>query len=386
MGAPCFRAGFCSKTIIPDSEEHPLASSRAVPKAVLRWIRAYTIDPDPIEGTTVTIEGLTNGTGYSHRVRSKNRLGASDWSAHVDTTPKQRLAAPTLTYVEPLPLRRAHLKWTDDANPSDDTEYEVQISAPPLTQTTPPNWEFVATVTSVDDGHVIDLDNVLTKRILPTGFADPDHDYFEIRIVAKDVTNAKLDSYPSRTIRIIDDPLLQTGGRAYAPNSDGEAVLQWATVSNGSNYSVRYRVLGDGKGIVVVPGVVPIVITTAIDHTDPDWPKGGNWPYHNGEVNSETPDSPGKKTITGLDEDELYAFQINYEIGGILVFSARDAYVWPSVELPSGRVATFPSFGHHNNRVFEYIICDETFPAADRAEWVKLIKHAFGQWQEATSD
>ena len=39
LGAPCFRAGFSSKTIIPDSEEHPLASSRAVPKAVLRWIR-----------------------------------------------------------------------------------------------------------------------------------------------------------------------------------------------------------------------------------------------------------------------------------------------------------------------------------------------------------
>ena len=43
LGAPCFRAGFCSKTIIPDSEEHPLASSRAVPKAVLRWIRAYRL-------------------------------------------------------------------------------------------------------------------------------------------------------------------------------------------------------------------------------------------------------------------------------------------------------------------------------------------------------
>ena len=25
LGAPCFRAGFCSKTIIPDSEEHPIA-------------------------------------------------------------------------------------------------------------------------------------------------------------------------------------------------------------------------------------------------------------------------------------------------------------------------------------------------------------------------
>ena len=45
MGAPCFRAGFCSKTIIPDSEEHPLASSRAVPKAVLRWIRANAYSP-----------------------------------------------------------------------------------------------------------------------------------------------------------------------------------------------------------------------------------------------------------------------------------------------------------------------------------------------------
>ena len=40
LGAPCFRAGFCSKTIIPDSQEHPLTSSRAVPKAVLRCIRA----------------------------------------------------------------------------------------------------------------------------------------------------------------------------------------------------------------------------------------------------------------------------------------------------------------------------------------------------------
>ena len=37
-GAPSL--GFCSKTIIPDLEEHPLASSRAVPKAVHRWIRA----------------------------------------------------------------------------------------------------------------------------------------------------------------------------------------------------------------------------------------------------------------------------------------------------------------------------------------------------------
>ena len=40
LGAPSLGPVFCFKTIIPDSQEHPLASSRAVPKAVLRWIRA----------------------------------------------------------------------------------------------------------------------------------------------------------------------------------------------------------------------------------------------------------------------------------------------------------------------------------------------------------
>ena len=40
LGAPFPGPFFCYKTIISDSEEHPLASSRTVPKAVLRWIRA----------------------------------------------------------------------------------------------------------------------------------------------------------------------------------------------------------------------------------------------------------------------------------------------------------------------------------------------------------
>ena len=40
LSAPFLGPVFCFKTIIPDSQEHPLASSRAVPKAVLRWIRA----------------------------------------------------------------------------------------------------------------------------------------------------------------------------------------------------------------------------------------------------------------------------------------------------------------------------------------------------------
>ena len=33
------RAFFCSKIVIPDSKEPTLASSRAVPKALPRWVR-----------------------------------------------------------------------------------------------------------------------------------------------------------------------------------------------------------------------------------------------------------------------------------------------------------------------------------------------------------
>ena len=63
---PCFRAGFCSKTIIPDSEEHPLASSTAVPKAVLRWIRAKQtefITPPGPEYSRATCLSAKNGPG-----------------------------------------------------------------------------------------------------------------------------------------------------------------------------------------------------------------------------------------------------------------------------------------------------------------------------------
>ena len=77
------------------------------------------------------------------------------------------------------------------------------------------------------------------------------------------------------------------------------------------------------------------------------------------------------------------------------MFSARDAYVWPSDGFPGNnkRVATYPFFGHHANRNFEYIICDMTFPADDpntpdneRTTWINLIEIAFEQWQKATDN
>ncbi len=41
MGAHFLGSVFCYKTIIPDAEAHPFASSACLPHAVVRWIRAY---------------------------------------------------------------------------------------------------------------------------------------------------------------------------------------------------------------------------------------------------------------------------------------------------------------------------------------------------------
>ena len=86
LGAPCFRAGFCSKTIIPDSEEHPLASSRAVPKDVLRWIRAKACNDTAAHpsfwsissGKSTLAQGLADRFGltiYRTREWLSRRLG-----------------------------------------------------------------------------------------------------------------------------------------------------------------------------------------------------------------------------------------------------------------------------------------------------------------------
>ena len=40
LGVPCFQAVCCSKTIIPDSEEHLFALSGGLSHALVRWIGA----------------------------------------------------------------------------------------------------------------------------------------------------------------------------------------------------------------------------------------------------------------------------------------------------------------------------------------------------------
>ena len=94
-------------------------------------------------------------------------------------------------------------------------------------------------------------------------------------------------------------------------------------------------------------------------------------------------------TIDNLQLGELYGVQINYETASGPVFSARDVYVWPSTGFPGkgnrpDRVATFPYFGHWEDRTYRYILCEETFPALKQSRWEAVINKAFEQWESAT--
>ena len=306
-----------------------------------------------------------------------------------------RLFAPTGLTITPMRTRQAELSWeaVDGV-----TGYEVgQVDSMgifnpggswhdvPKTKPTIPMDGKTST-----NSIIINLDQILVSH---TSYD------FQVRAIHNTSSNSNLDTTPGGTsdtspaVTIIDNPLLQPGGRAYgtSSNSAGQAVLEWTPDTNATNYTIRYRPLGVGTTDLV--GVLPP------DHTHVDWPKKENWPYHDHNLTVErTPLVAGSDNIPNLDEGQIYAVQIYYETTGSTVFSARDAYIWTSSDLPGNneRVATYPFFGHHENREFNYIICDNTFPDTPlstptppintkRDAWMKIIQEAFEQWETATN-
>ena len=328
-----------------------------------------------VTGTSKTISGLMNGTSYHVQVQACNaptRCGL--WSNSATGTPRPTLAAPTNLDVTPLPLRKASLSWTGDTNA---TGYVIQAMDPKVVgrEQSWNRWTSLVgnPVCEVITGQTlptcrmeINLDNIFLDR----SFADAD--VYRLRVKA---TKGGISSPYSATISIIDNPLLTSGGGAYG-SSSSQATLQWRTDSGATNYTISYRQLG----------FYTEFLKPARDHTHVDWPRGERWPYPH-QAHSETSDTPGNETIGSLDEDELYAFQINYQVGDTEVFSARDAYAWISSDFPGNgkRVATYPFFGHHENREFEYIICESDFPSAHWGTWQSLVVDAFEQWEKATN-
>ena len=315
---------------------------------------------------TITAE-VETGTGYTVGSPSSASVTVQDNDV--------KLATPTDLTITPLPLRKAELSWTPVSGPGN-IIYDVQVrkglSGP---------WRDAKTGTP-DTNYEINLDAISGS----SGFAEATT--FGLHVRARQAGNSSFNSSYSEEVIIIDNPIL-TGGSANGLSAGGDqAVLTWNRILDaGNGYTIRYRELGSR----------PDFLST--QHQLPAWPGHEDWPYPSGFVDHPTVPQPstGTKvstTVRGLSPDPLYAgqgqlhaFQVNYETStGVKVFSARDAFVWPSNDFPGSgkRVATYPFFGHHEGRSFEYHFCESFFPLDHRSTWKSIIEGAFGQWQRAT--
>ena len=289
------------------------------------------------------------------------------------------LARPIID-VKPLPLRKAEISWTGDTNAS---EYVVEIREP----ISGSSKSMDETTTSLE----VDLDDMVSGK----GLADADE--YVITVTTRDMRTPRQYLDNSDTATVIDNPILNGGwANGHSPGSSelyGQVELQWDRIVGADEYSIEYRWLGR-------------------DHTQLDWPSWNNaleeWPYYEEHTNSPetfspTGSDPESRTIDYLIRiGEIYAFQVNYvTISGEKVFSARDAYAWPSKTKPGNAklVGTYTFFGHHPSNSpsvageYNYTICKDTFPPDDpntqlvdeNTEWVEIIKDAFGQWETATN-
>ena len=369
---------------------------------------------------TTTISGLTNGTTYEVQVKACNPGCQEKWSDSATGTPVRKLAAPENLVITPLPLRKALLTWTGDRNAIDDAnladDHIVRVR-----KVGEADWEFPNLREQSGTSAIVLLDTIWEKASVKNGMADlmPGESYeYRIRSVydsdSMDASDPYADSGFSDPIRIIDNPLLAGGGKAYG-SGDQEAFLQWKRIADATEYFVEYRVLTKHR---FIPGDAAFLPRW---HWNTSWPDYPNWPYYQteaGPLDSPVAFQPLRvgQTVVGfpptrtinlpdlhfrgpfgppegetLPETHLYAFRVSYvTTTDDKVYSARDAYVWPSDDLPrvGDRVATYPFFGYWEGGRYEYTVCSNTFDNPDTtvdesAEWPPLINHAFGQWESA---
>ena len=334
--------------------------------------------------------------GNWYRVRGRNCrsytatptptwTGCGDWSTDSGAY-VLRLFQPTELDVLPMPKRIARLAWKPVSHSSG---YKVQM------QKTGGGWSptyvlpnLSPTTQSVD----ITLDRIIRTPELE-GLADPPYSY-EFRVVALHGTSSTPpgmipggNSDRSVEVRIIENPLSQDQGSVdgKSPQTQGAVHLSWTPIADVSEYSIRYRKLGMSPS-------GGIIGRQSLHHSHKDWYDHDDWPYYETAQKEAFLASPGdgSKSITGLTSGEIYAFQLNYETHTeIRVFSARDAYAYPSSTIPqqtlgADRVATLPMFGHWPNKGYIYSICDDTFPRFYRQAWINVIEHAFEQWESTT--
>ena len=182
---------------------------------------------------------LLSGSGYS---RGQPRSG----SVTVEDNDTQ-FSTPTNLTITPLPLRKAKLSWTGDSRANLASYYVVDVRKQGATGWCDPNLsERTAASAVITLDMVYDTTGQCTTQ---RGMADlTSGQSYEYRMRARfdadtsDNDDLYVDSGYSETVRIIDNPLLVSGGRAYASGSQ-KAKLHWARISGVSEYTIKYRML-----------------------------------------------------------------------------------------------------------------------------------------------
>ena len=305
-----------------------------------------------------------------------------------------KLAAPENLDVVPRYKREAMLVWRGVDNA---TEYKVEARDPEILNNMPmdrnrwnplhpedmtPDCRIPPFQTAYVCRTLIDLDAVIELGIEPRGLAHADT--YEVRVTATNPGSPYLD-HSSDLITIIDTPIYRVDGyNAKSTDANaGEAHIKWRAPSpaaQAGSFKVRYR---KARRFAFV----------GAPHTDPAWKPGT---FDPSDVDGVTGSS--QHTIRDLTLKEIYAVQLYYtDATGKQVYTARDAYVWPSDNFPphNERVATFPFFGHFSSKTYDYRICDEdeafpdddpSTPENEKTQWITLMEQALGQWETSTKD
>ena len=334
---------------------------------------------------TYSINGLPTGMNFDRFARrifsgtTAIEVGSHDMTMTVEdsdgdtaTLPIRlvvSLPAPGNVRVVPRTYREATLKWDRVEGAA---EYEIEI------QDMGKDWSVLYRYTEAQSSlqeisMIRPLDEVHPRK----GLGDEPYG-FDIRVRAV----RGLHSSPnSRTITIVDSPILRVSGDSSAsPTDKGKAKVQWGRKSGVINGEYTINIRKSGRDDHYELGWVPAGWVDTLEQTFTDSNPSG------------TSNAPLEFNTSELELGQLYGVQISYKTNRSHVFSAVHDYVWPSSGFPGDqgrpeRVATFPYFGHHADRDYAYRICTDTLPNVHPGEkdaWVALIEMALEQWEIAT--
>ena len=283
-----------------------------------------------------------------------------------------KLATPANFTLTPLPQRKARLDWPMVTGAP---KYRIEITGGGA------SGAFILTHNNAPAvSSEINLDSILNGK----GLAHANAYQFKVKAIYdtdnSDASDPYVDSDFSSVVEIRDTLIISINGDSSGrTDGNGQAVVTWSAVPGATSYTLRWRKMARYRW---VDGGYGYSVSALVPHSNTNWrPQAAS---NDTDWNYPTGTSFSGMTIGGLDLGEIYAFQLNYTLANGQGYSVREAYVWPSTDFPSDRVATYPFYGHWPNKTYSYTICNRTFPPDTAAKWVTLIERAFNAWNTPT--